>query len=64
MSVYITFVNAEGVVLCSLLLGKSRIAPLRFISIPSLELIATTISVTGSRMMREEIDVHINDEIF
>ena len=64
MSVYITFVNAEGVALCSLLLGKSQIAPLKFISIPSLELIATTISVTGSRMMREEIDVHINDEIF
>ena len=64
MSAYIRLVNAEGVVHCSLLLGKSRVAPLRFISIPRLELTAATLSVKISRMIREEIDVHINDEIF
>ena len=64
MSAYIRLVNVEGVVHCSLLLGKSRVATLKFISIHRLELTAATLSVKLSRMMREEIDVHINDEIF
>ena len=38
MSAYIRLVNAEGVVHYSLLLGKSQVAPLKFISIPQLEL--------------------------
>ena len=64
MSAYIRLVNAEGVVHCSLLFGKSRVAPLKFISIPRLELTAATLSVKVSRTIREKIDVHINDEIF
>ena len=34
MSAYIRLVNAESVVHCSLLLGKSQVVPLTFISIP------------------------------
>ena len=64
MSAYIRLVIVEGVVHCSLLLGKSQVAPLKFISIPRLKLTAATLSVKISRMIREEIDVHINDEIF
>ena len=65
MSVYIRLVNAgEGAVHCSLLLGKSQVAQLKCISIPRLELTAATSSVKISMMIREEIDVHINDEIF
>ena len=62
MSAYIRLINAEGVVHCSLLLGKSQVAPLKFISIPQLELTAATLCVKVSRMIREETDVHINDE--
>ena len=43
---------------------KSQVVPLRFISIPQLELTAATLSVKVSRLISEEIDVHINDEIF
>ena len=64
MSAYIRLVNAESVVHCSLLLGKSQVVPLTFISIPWLDLTAGTLSVMVSRMIREEIDAHINDEIF
>ena len=45
-------------------IGKSQVVPLRFISIPQLELTAATLSVKVSRLISEEIDVHINDEIF
>ena len=64
MSAYIRLINAEGVVHCSLLVGKSRVAQLKFLSIPRLELTAATLSVKVSRTIKEEIDVHINDEIF
>ena len=64
MSTYISLVHAEGVLHCSLLLGKSRVARLKFISIPRLELIVAALSVEVSRMTRKEIDVHIDNEIF
>ena len=64
MSAYIRLVNAECILHCSLLLRKSQVPPLKFISIPQLELAAATLSVKVSRMIREETDVHINDEIF
>ena len=64
MSAYIRLVNAEGIAHCLLLLGKSQVASLKLISIPKLEPTAATLSVKVSRMIREEIDVHINDEIF
>ena len=64
MSAYIRLVNAEGIAHCLLLLGKSQVASLKLISIPKLEPTAATLSVKVSRKIREEIDVHINDEIF
>ena len=63
ISAYIRLVNAEGVVHCSLLFAKSRVAPLKFISIPQFELTAAT-PIRVSRVIREEIDVHVNDEVF
>ena len=64
MSAYIRLVNTEGVANCSLVLRKSRVASLKFISISQLELTAETLSIKVSRMIREEINVNINDEIF
>ena len=49
---------------CCLLTGKSRVTPLKFISIPRLELTAAALSVKISKMSREELDVHVDDEIF
>ena len=62
MSAYIRLVIAEGLVHCFLPLEKSQVAPLKFISIPQLQLKAATLCVKVSRMIREETDVHINDE--
>ena len=64
MSAYTGLVIAEGVVHCSLLLGKSWVAPLKSTSIPWLELTPPTLSVKVSMMIREEIDNQINDKSF
>ena len=49
---------------CCLLIGKSRITPLKFISIPRLELTAAALSIKITKMLREELDVRVDDEIF
>ena len=63
-SSYIRLLNQSGQVHCTLLIGKSRVAPLKFVSIPRLELTAATLSVKISKMLKNELDIHIDDEIF
>ena len=56
--------NQSDQVQCTLLIGKSRVAPLKFVSIPRIELTAATMSVKISKMLKNELDIHVNDEIF
>ena len=44
-SSYLRLENDQGKIHCVLLIGKSRVIPLKYISIPRLELIAATLSV-------------------
>ena len=43
---------------CAFVMGKARLAPVREISIPRLELTAAVISVKLSKIIREELDVN------
>ena len=61
---YISFLNDRAQIHCCLLIGKSRVTPLKFISLPKLELTATALSVKISKILREELDFHVDDEIF
>ena len=63
-SSYIRLHNQSGQVHCTLLIGKSRVAPLKFISIARVELTAATLSVKISKMLKNELDIHVDDEIF
>ena len=63
-SSYIRLHNQRGQVHCILLIGKSRVAPLKFVSMPRLELTAATLSVKISKMLKNELDIHVDDEIF
>ena len=58
---YIRLLNQRGQVHCILLIGKSRVAPLKFVSIARYELTAATLSV---KMLKNELDIHVDDEIF
>ncbi|XP_048586408.1 uncharacterized protein LOC116604491 [Nematostella vectensis] len=57
---YLRLEDVEGRKHCSFVMGKARLAPLREISIPRLELTAAVISVKLSKIIREELDLKVN----
>ena len=63
-SSYIRLLNKSGQIHCTLLIGKSRVTPFKTVSIRKLELTATTLPVKISKMLKNELDIHVNDVIF
>ena len=53
---YLRLVDGNGRIHCSLVLGKARVAPLRSVTIPRLELTAATVPVRVASMLKEELD--------
>ena len=56
--------NENGDIQCCLIFGKSRVALVKYVSIPRLELTAATLSVKISMMLKEKLDIHITSESF
>ena len=61
---YIRLVDYDNRVHCSFLLGKSRVVPKKFISIPRLELTAALLSVKMACLLKKELDISCVDEVF
>ena len=61
---YLRAVSAEGKTHCALLLGKSRLAPIRQMTISRLELSAAVIAVRMDRMLSRELSLEIQDSAF
>ena len=59
---YLRLVNGEGAVHCSFLCAKSRVAPLKTITIPRLELSAAAISVKQDKVLRRELEIPISSQ--
>ena len=60
---YIRLVGNDNRVHCSLLLGKSRVVPNKFISIPRLELTVALLSVKIACLLKKELDINCVDEV-
>ena len=52
---YLRQVNEGGSVHCALVMGKSRVAPIKVTTIPRLELTAAVVSVAASNILKEEL---------
>ena len=62
--IYLRAVDEKGRVHCSLVMGKARVAPLKYITIPRMELVAATLSVKISVMLQKEFQIPITRETF
>ena len=61
---YLRFVNKDDRIHTALVMGKSRVTPLKEVSIPRLELTAAVLSVKVSSMLRKELDMVDLQEYF
>ena len=57
-------INENGDVHCCLIFGKSRVAPVNYVSTSGLELTAATLSVKVPDMLRRELDILVASEEF
>ena len=58
VGIYLRQVNQVGNICVSLVMGKSRVCPLKAITVPRLELTSATVSVKVTAMVKEELAVN------
>ena len=61
---YLRLVDVTGKIHCALLVGKSRVAPLKTITIPRLELTAATLATQLHLFIKQELDLPIHETTF
>ena len=54
---YLRLVDDNNNISCSLIIGKSRVSPIKYVSIPRLELTAAVLSVKIASLISKEIDM-------
>ena len=61
---YLRLEGELGSICLSFIIGKSRLAPIKSVSIPSLELTAAVLAVTLDVLVKKEIDVSLGSSYF
>lgn len=61
---YLRFIDEQGVIHCSFVMGKTRNAPIKEWTIPRLELQATVLAVRLSNSILKELDLRVNEIFF
>ncbi|XP_039608848.1 uncharacterized protein LOC120528780, partial [Polypterus senegalus] len=61
---YLVLTNEEGKKHCSFLMGKSRVAPLKQITIPRMELTAAVMAVKMDKMLKGELQMPLRESTF
>jgi len=61
---YLRFIDTDSRVHCSFVMSKTRLDPLKSLSVPRLELTAATLAVKLKKMLRKELEVPINRSVF
>ena len=61
---YLRLTNEDGDVECNLLMGKSRVAPIKKVSIPRMELTAATGAVKIDSWIKQELEIPVDQTFF
>ena len=61
---YVRLVDSNEQIHCSLVVGKSRVAPIKQVSTPRLELMAAGLNVKVAKVVRRELDYDVQSEFF
>lgn len=61
---YLRLTDTKGDIHCSFITGKSRLAPLKQLTIPRLELSAAVVATRLDKMVRKEIGIQVDQSIF
>ena len=54
---YLSYVDENEKINCSLIMRKAKVAPKKFVSIPRLELVAAALSTKISNMIKKELQL-------
>ena len=63
-TLYLRIFSSDGGVKCSLLMAKSRVPPLKSVTIPHMELAGPVLSVKLVNFVKEELAIPLNSETF
>ena len=61
---YLRSINENGKINCAFLFAKSRLTPMKRITIPRLELAAATLAVKIDGMLRRELEISVDNSVF
>ena len=61
---YLCLVDNNGRIHCSLMIGKTSVAPSKVKTTPRMELVAATLSVKMSILLTKELEILVNKKVF
>ncbi|KAL7871964.1 hypothetical protein SRHO_G00069470 [Serrasalmus rhombeus] len=61
---YILLTSKDGKKCCTLLMCKSRVAPLKKVTVPRMELTAAIIAVKVDKLLRQEMEITLQESVF
>ncbi|RUA05619.1 MAG: hypothetical protein DSY43_04230, partial [Gammaproteobacteria bacterium] len=61
---YLRVVNSKGEIHCTFLMRKSRLAPMKAVTIPRLELSAAVVATRLGNMINQELDIDIDETFY
>ena len=61
---YLRLINSEGRINVSFLMGKSRVAPLKAMTTPRMELTAAVVSVNVTNMLSKELNYEEIEQLY